>query len=63
MSDTLANLRHKLGSAHQLASVVRAMKAVAATSIAQYEAAVTALADYSQCVELGLSLCLRRSWR
>lgn len=59
MSDSLVNLRHKLGSARQLASVVRAMKAVAATSIAQYEAAVAALADYSKCVELGLSLSLR----
>jgi F-type H+-transporting ATPase subunit gamma len=59
MSDSLVNLRHKLGSAHQLASVVRAMKAVAATSIAQYEAAVAALADYSRSVELGLSLSLR----
>ena len=61
MSDTLIDLRHKLGSAHQLASVVRAMKAVAATSIAQYEAAVTALGDYSRCVELGLSVCLREA--
>jgi F-type H+-transporting ATPase subunit gamma len=59
MSDSLVNLRHKLGSARQLASVVRAMKAVAATSIAQYEAAVAALADYSGSVELGLSLSLR----
>jgi len=61
MGDTLVNLRHKLGSARQLATVVRAMKAVAATSIAQYEAAVAALGDYSNCVELGLSLSLRDS--
>ena len=59
MTDTLASLRHKLASAHKLGSVVRAMKAVAATSIVQYEAAVTALADYARCVELGLSLCLQ----
>ncbi|HEY6926086.1 MAG TPA: F0F1 ATP synthase subunit gamma [Steroidobacteraceae bacterium] len=59
MTDTLAGLRHKLTSAHKLGSVVRAMKAVAATSIVQYEAAVTALADYARCVELGLSLCLQ----
>ncbi len=59
MTDTLASLRHKLTSAHKLGSVVRAMKAVAATSIVQYEAAVTALADYAQCVELGLSLCVQ----
>jgi F-type H+-transporting ATPase subunit gamma len=59
MTDTLASLRHKLNGARQLGSVVRAMKAVAATSIAQYEAAVEALGDYTRCVELGLSLCLR----
>lgn len=59
MSDTLANLRHKLKSAEQLASVVRAMKAVAATSIGQYEAAVQALVEYQRSVNLGLSLCLR----
>lgn len=59
MSDTLVSLRHKLNGARQLGSVVRAMKAVAATSIAQYEAAVVALGDYARCVELGLSLCLR----
>jgi len=59
VTDTLASLRHKLTSAHKLGSVVRAMKAVAATSIVQYEAAVTALADYARCVELGLSLCVR----
>jgi len=58
MSDTLVSLRHKLNGARQLGSVVRAMKAVAATSIAQYEAAVAALGDYARCVELGLSLCL-----
>jgi F-type H+-transporting ATPase subunit gamma len=59
MSDTLAGLRHKLNGARQLGSVVRAMKAVAATSIGQYEAAVAALGDYAHCVELSLSLCLR----
>jgi F-type H+-transporting ATPase subunit gamma len=59
MTDTLASLRHKLTGARKLGSVVRAMKAVAATSIAQYESAVAALADYARCVELGLSLCLQ----
>jgi len=59
MTDTLATLRHKLTGARKLGSVVRAMKAVAATSIVQYEAAAAALADYARCVELGLSLCLQ----
>jgi F-type H+-transporting ATPase subunit gamma len=59
MSNTLASLRHKITGAEQLGSVVRAMKAVAASSIGQYEAAVDALGDYQRSVELGLSLCLR----
>jgi F-type H+-transporting ATPase subunit gamma len=59
MSNTLISLRHKIGGAEQLGSVVRAMKAVAASSIGQYEAAVDALGDYQRSVEMGLSLCLR----
>ena len=59
MSDTLASLRRKLNGAEQLGSVVRAMKAVAAASIGQYEKAVSALSEYQRSVELGLSLCLR----
>ena len=59
MSDTIAGLRRKLGSAGELRSVVRTMKAVAASSIAQYERSVAALADYYRTVELGLSVCFR----
>jgi F-type H+-transporting ATPase subunit gamma len=59
MSDTLASLRHQLDGARKLEAVVRAMKAVAASSIGQYEAAVRALGDYERSVELGLSVCLR----
>jgi F-type H+-transporting ATPase subunit gamma len=59
MSDTLASLRRKLDAAEQLGSVVRAMKAVAASSIGQYEQAVAALGQYQCSVELGLGLCLR----
>lgn len=59
MSDTLAHLRRKLDRAVKLQSVVRTMKAVAASSIGQYEAAVRALADYERCVNLGLSICFR----
>jgi F-type H+-transporting ATPase subunit gamma len=59
MSDTLASLRRKLGAAEQLGAVVRAMKAVAASSIGQYEKAVEALGQYQRAVELGLGLCLR----
>ena len=59
MSDTLADLRRQLNAAEQLGAVVRAMKAVAAASIGQYEKAVDALGQYQRSVELGLGLCLR----
>jgi F-type H+-transporting ATPase subunit gamma len=58
MSDSLDSLRRKLGGARQLGSVVRAMKAISASSIIQYEHAVAALGQYQHSVELGLSLCL-----
>jgi len=58
MSDSLASLRRKLDGAEQLGSVVRAMKAIAGSSIAQYEKAVEALSQYQRSVELGLSLVL-----
>jgi len=59
MSDTTASLRRKLRRAGELQSVVRTMKAVAASSIGQYEKSVRALADYFRVVELGLGVYLR----
>ena len=61
MSDTTASLRRKINSAGDLQSVVRTMKALAASSIGQYEQSVRALADYYRTVELGLSVCFRES--
>lgn len=61
MSDTAASLRLKIATAGELESVVRTMKAMAASSIGQYEKAVQALADYSRTVELGLTVCFRNS--
>jgi len=61
MSDTTAGLRRKIARAGDLQSVVRTMKAVAASSIGQYEKSVRALADYYRTVELGLGACLRAS--
>ncbi len=61
MSDTTASLRRKINSAGDLQSVVRTMKALAASSIGQYEKSVSALADYNRTVELGLGACLRES--
>lgn len=60
MSETVESLRHKIDSAAELGSVVRTMKALAASSIAQYERAVISLEDYYRTVELGLIACLRR---
>jgi F-type H+-transporting ATPase subunit gamma len=59
MSDSTASLRRKIGSAGDLQSVVRTMKAVTASNIGQYEKSVSALADYYHAVELGLGACLR----
>jgi F-type H+-transporting ATPase subunit gamma len=60
MSDTPARLRRKIGSAGDLQSVVRTMKALAASNIGQYEESVRALAGYYRTVELGLGLCFRK---
>ena len=59
MSDTVASLRRKIASAGELESVVRTMKAMAASSIGQYENAVRSLDDYYRTVQLGLSACFR----
>jgi F-type H+-transporting ATPase subunit gamma len=61
MSDTAASLGRKINSAAELKSVVRTMKALAASSIGQYEQSVLALSGYYRTVELGLSACFRES--
>ncbi|WP_404309517.1 F0F1 ATP synthase subunit gamma [Neorhodopirellula lusitana] len=61
MSDTIAGLRRTIDSAGELQSVVRTMKAMAASSIGQYEQSVRSLADYARTVELGLGACFRTS--
>lgn len=63
MSDTTESLRRTIDSAGDLQSVVRAMKAVASSSIVAYEKSVRALADYERTVELGLSACFRQGTR
>src|ERR1039457_5996538 len=59
MSNATESLRRKISSAADLQSVVRTMKALAASSIGQYEKSVRALADYYRAVELGLCACVR----
>lgn len=61
MSETSDSLRRKIDGAAELESVVRTMKALAASSITQYERAVHALDDYYRTVELGLIACLRQA--
>jgi F-type H+-transporting ATPase subunit gamma len=60
MTETLETLRRKINGATELESVVRTMKALAASSIVQYERAVRSLDDYYRTVELGLAACLRQ---
>jgi F-type H+-transporting ATPase subunit gamma len=54
-------LGRKIAAAGDLEGVVRSMKALAASSLGQYERAVRALDDYYRTVELGLSECLRQT--
>src|ERR1035438_2502710 len=61
MSDSMASLTRKISSAGDLQSVVRTMKALAASSIGQYDKSVRALGDYYRTVELGLGACFRES--
>lgn len=60
MTDTAASLRRKIASAGDLESVVRTMKAMAASSIGQYENAVRALDDYYRTVQPGLAASFRQ---
>ncbi|MGO9997792.1 MAG: F0F1 ATP synthase subunit gamma [Acetobacteraceae bacterium] len=59
MSNTTANLHRKIDGAADLQGVVRTMKALAASSVGQYEKSVCALADYYRTIELALAGCFR----
>ncbi|WDQ98585.1 F0F1 ATP synthase subunit gamma [Devosia sp. J2-20] len=59
MSSTIAGLRRTIDSAQDLHAVVRTMKALAASSIIEYEQSVHALDDYYRTVQLGLGVCIR----
>lgn len=61
MSDTMVSLRRKINSASDLRSVVRTMKALAASDVGQYEQSLRALGDYYRSVALGLSICFQKS--
>ena len=55
MSITSEGLRRKMDRAGELQSVVRTMKAMAASSIGQYERAVLSLNDYYRAVQMALA--------
>jgi F-type H+-transporting ATPase subunit gamma len=59
VSDSIQSLQRMISNGTQLQSVVRTMKALAVSSIGQYEKSVLSLADYYRTVELGLGACLR----
>jgi len=61
MSGTTESLTRKIAGANDLEAVVRTMKALAASSIGQYEKAVSSLDEYSKAVERALAACLRES--
>jgi len=61
MSDSTASLRRKIVGAGDLQSVVRTMKAVAASSIGQYENSVRALDDYYRISGTGFGRVLPES--
>jgi F-type H+-transporting ATPase subunit gamma len=52
--ETLESLKRKLESAGELQSVVRTMKAMAASNIGQYEMANASLIDYFHTIEFGI---------
>ncbi|MDD2540842.1 MAG: F0F1 ATP synthase subunit gamma [Desulfuromonadaceae bacterium] len=60
MSNSTASLRRKIDGAGDLQSVVRTMKALAASNIGQYEQSVRSLADYFSSIEAGLGVCFRK---
>src|ERR1700679_184234 len=61
VSGDLQSLQHRIDGAADLEGVVRSMKALAASSIGQYEKAVASLDDYYRTVELALAVCLRQA--
>lgn len=55
----MPSLRRKINSANGLRSVVRTMKAMAASSISQYEQSIQSLEEYQRTLRLGLIACLQ----
>lgn len=54
MNDTSESLNRKITSAGEIGTVVRTMKAMAASNIHQFEMAISSLSDYYRTVALGI---------
>jgi len=61
MCGTIESLTRKISGAADLEAVVRSMKALAASSIGQYQKAVNSLDAYAITVELALTACFRQA--
>ncbi len=61
--ETIEDIRRRIKNAGELHSIVRTMRALAMTSIRQYERAVESLADYYRTTELGLHVVLTTAVR
>ena len=61
MSGSTEQLSRKIAGAKDLGGVVRAMKALAASNIAQYEQSVASLDEYLKTIHLGLIACLHEA--
>lgn len=61
MSESSESLHHRISGAEDLRSIVRTMKALSASNIAQYERAVEAVDAYADTIELGLIACLQQT--
>jgi F-type H+-transporting ATPase subunit gamma len=59
--ETLESIRRRMETANDLHGIVRTMRALAMTSIRQYERAVESLADYNRATELGLHVALSQA--
>ncbi|WP_211263820.1 F0F1 ATP synthase subunit gamma [Photobacterium ganghwense] len=61
MSNTAVSLRRKIATASDLIAIVRTMKAIATSSINEYENAISSLEDYERAVQLALLVGLRQN--
>ncbi len=59
--ETLEALGHQIRSVHDLQSVVKTMKGLAAVNIRQYDEAARSLGDYYRNIELGMQILMQRA--